>query len=349
MPAATDEARVLRSCLWELTLRCNLRCMHCGSVAGASRAGELSLGECLRVADEVLALGCEDMTFIGGEVFLFDGWERLARHCADYGVAVNIMTNGYRFGSHEIGAIQQAGLRNVGISLDGMETNHNRIRGRPDAFAHILRAFDLLNAAEIPIGVVTSLFEWNAGDLEPMYELLLAHDVTLWQLQLVNPMGNMAGRRDLILDPARIPALTAFVRDKCLQRRMAVLAADNIGYFDENESYIRGARWPLVCWDGCQAGLTSVFIDSAGNVKGCGALYDDRFVEGNVRRHTLREIWFGSATFRYNRAFDVSLLGGRCRDCAIGDTCRGGCRASNYFCTGSLYQNAFCHGFHPTT
>ena len=121
-----------------------------------------------------------------------------------------------------------------------------------------------------------------------------------------------------------------------------ILGADSIGYFDKNESYIRGRRFVINCWGGCQAGLTGIALDSVGNVKGCGALYSDIFIEGNVRERSLKEIWNDTNCFSYNRNFNVSMLTGECKDCTVGEVCRGGCRASNYFGTGSLYENMFC-------
>ena len=319
-----------------------MNCLHCGSRAGSPRSRELALEECLPIAGDLLALGCEDLTFIGGEVFLFKGWEKIARYFSKKGMVVNIMTNAYRIGEKEIDQIRFAGLANVGISLDGLEKNHNRVRGKSDAFAQIGKAFAHLNQAGIPIGVVTSLMEFNYPDLESLYSYLLDNNVRVWQIQLVNLMGNMANKRDLIIRPNRVSRLTVFVREKNKDRRMSIVAADNIGYYDENEPYIRGRRTPLCFWEGCQAGITGVFLDSVGNVKGCGALYDDVFIEGNVRSRSLSDIWNDPDSFRYNRSFDPTLLDGPCRGCDVGDVCKGGCRASNYFATHSLYENAFC-------
>ena len=333
----------LRSCLWELTLKCNMRCMHCGSAAGRARSSELTLDQCLAVADELGELGCAELGFIGGEIFLYKGWERIARHASDRGMLVNIMTNAYSIGEEEVRQIQYARRSNVGISVDGLEENHNRIRGRKNSFAQVTNAFELLNREGIAIGAVTSLLEVNFPDLEELYEFLLSHGVQIWQLQLVNPMGNMAGRRDLILQPDKLPWLIEFIREKNSERRMIVVAADSIGYYhDDSEECIRGRREPICIWEGCQAGITAFFIDSAGNVKGCGALYDDAFIEANVTEQRLAEIWCDERKFSYNRAFDPQMLTGRCRDCDVGDVCKGGCRASNYFTTGALYENAFC-------
>lgn len=337
-----DAAYRLVSCLWELTLRCSMSCMHCGSTAGRARNQELTQAECLQVADQIVALGCEELTFIGGEIFLYSGWELIARHLSEKGVLVNLMSNGYRIGEDEIQQIKHAKLTNVGISIDGMEHNHNTIRRKKDSFAQIVKAFDLLNREHISIGAVTCLLQFNYSDLEDLYEFLVLHNVALWQLQLANPMGNLAGRRDLILGPELIPRLTDFIREKNMDGKMAVLAADSIGYYDDNEPYVRGRRSPLCYWEGCQAGISSLFIDSIGNVKGCGALYADVFIEGNVREKPLAEIWNDSGKFGYNRNFGAGLLTGFCSRCDAGDVCKGGCRAANFFTTGSLYESASC-------
>lgn len=332
----------LISCIWELTLKCTMNCMHCGSTAGKARQKELTLDECRRVADELAELGCKELAFIGGEVFLYKGWEKIARLMSDRGLLVNIMTNGYKWGEKEIEQIKYAKLTNVGLSIDGMEANHNRIRGKKDGFAQIKKAMDLLNRENIPIGVVTCLLDFNCDDLEDMYRFFVDNDVNLWQLQLVNPMGKMTGRDNIIIKPTKIPMITQFIADKSRERIMSVIAADSIGYFDENEPNIRSRHAPICYWEGCQSGLSGLCIDSVGNVKGCGALYDDYFIEGNVREQSLIDIWNDENNFAYNRKFSMDLLSGQCQDCDMGDVCRGGCRASNYFTTGSLYANAFC-------
>ncbi len=329
-------------CVWELTRRCNLRCLHCGSAAGTAREAELTVAECLDVAGDLLALGCTNVTLIGGEVFLYPGWQHVARRLSDGGAAVRIITNGYRFGKREIAEIKAAGLALVGLSIDGVEEHHDRIRRRRGSFARVLSALDRLVAEDIPVGVVSSLLELNVGDLEPLRALFAERGVTLWQLQIGTPMGNLAEQRDLALNPARIPDVTAFVRDARQRSPPWVYAGDNIGYFDENELYIRGMPGTLTVWSGCQAGLRVIGLDSAGNVRGCESLCSESFIEGNVRREPLAAIWNRPGAFAYNRAFDPCQLAGRCRDCERGPVCRGGCRGSCFFNSGGLFENRYC-------
>jgi radical SAM protein with 4Fe4S-binding SPASM domain len=328
--------------VWELTLRCNMKCLHCGSSAGRARANELTVEECLRVADDLLMLGCRQITFIGGEIFLYQGWEKVARRMSDGGAKVNIITNAYFMGVEKIAQIKEAKLSNVGISLDGMEKNHDRIRRSDGSFRKVLAAFEMLRHADIAIAIVTSLLDFNVTDLDEIYGLLVANEVEIWQLQIVTGMGNMAGKEGYLLDPEKVGQITKFIREKRRRGALRVYAGDDIGYFDENEAYIRSRPGTISVWNGCKAGIRVVGIDSVGNVKGCESIYSDKFIEGNLREESLEKIWNKEGNFAYNRKFDVSMLSGACAGCDKGSICRGGCRGSSYFNSGSFFESRYC-------
>jgi radical SAM protein with 4Fe4S-binding SPASM domain len=329
-------------CVWELTLKCNMKCKHCGSMAGKARENELTVDECLDVAKQLVDLQCKQVTFIGGEIFLYNGWEKIARKLSDSGVDVNIIINGFLLGDEQIAQIKYARLVNVGISLDGMEYNHNNIRNVGNSFEKVMKAFELLNREEIPLAVVTSLVNSNFKDLRPMYDLLTEKNVKIWQIQIVTPMGNMADKKDLLLDPAKVPLITKFIREKRNEQKIRIYAGDDVGYFDENELYLRNQPGTICAWSGCQAGLRVIGIDSVGNVKGCESLYSNEFIEENLRNESLSEIWSKEGNFAYNRNFDINMLTGSCKNCDKGAICRGGCRGACYFTTDSKFENPYC-------
>ena len=67
--------------VWEITLRCDLACRHCGSRAGHGRPDELTTAECLDVVRQLAELGTREVAIIGGEAYLRDDWlDILARH-----------------------------------------------------------------------------------------------------------------------------------------------------------------------------------------------------------------------------------------------------------------------------
>jgi radical SAM protein with 4Fe4S-binding SPASM domain len=338
----TKKVYVPESCVWELTLKCNLRCLHCGSTAGKARENELTLEESLNVADQLVELDCKKVSLIGGEVFLYHGWEEVAKKLTDQGVIVNIITNGLTLGDQQIKQIQYANLVNVAISVDGMEDSHNKIRGTKNAFQKILTAFERLHQENIPIAVVTTLTDFSFPELEQMYALFVEQGIKVWQIQIAHPMGNMKQQQNFLLQPEKIPLITQFIREKRYEHEIRIYTGDNIGYYDKNDKYIRGLPGSITHWKGCQAGLIAVGIDSVGNIKGCQSIYSDEFIEGNIREESLRDIWYKEGNFAYNRNFDINQLTGNCANCDKGAICRGGCRASCFFNKGAYYENTYC-------
>ena len=56
--------------VWEITLRCDLGCGHCGSRAGKARRDELNTAESLDLVRQFAELGLKEITLIGGS-FIF--------------------------------------------------------------------------------------------------------------------------------------------------------------------------------------------------------------------------------------------------------------------------------------
>ncbi len=329
-------------CVWELTLQCNMNCLHCGSRAGKKRDNELTVDEAMIVADELAKLGCKQLSMIGGEVFLYQGWEKIARRLTDNKVLVNIITNGFLFGDKQVEEVRYANLTNVALSIDGMEVNHNRIRNNSKSFERLCNTINRLNQEEILIGVNTTLLNSNFSDIEDLYHFNIDNNVKAWQLQLANPMGNLTNHKEQQISLENIQKLTSFIKEKREEKLIDIYTGDNIGYYCENESYIRGLPGKINYWGGCQAGLSVVGIDSIGNVKGCESLYDDVFIEGNIRNESLSDIWFNENNFLYNRNFSPEMLTGKCSSCDMGVFCRAGCRGACYFTKGGLFENAYC-------
>ena len=56
--------------VWEITMRCDHACAHCGSRAAVARPDELSREELLDVAGQLIRIGSREVTLIGGEAYL---------------------------------------------------------------------------------------------------------------------------------------------------------------------------------------------------------------------------------------------------------------------------------------
>lgn len=321
--------------IWEITLACNMRCIHCGSVAGKARDEELSTQEALDLCDQLKELGCEYLTLSGGEPLVRQDWNVIAKHALQRGLKVYIITNGYLI-EQNISKLLESGIRHVGISLDGVGAKHNAIRQVVDSYGRTVLAINRLKDKGFQVGIVTHISKLNIDELEAMYEELKRLCVDSWQIQTTFISGRMREHSESVAEPKDTEKVAKFIADVRARCELPVAAGDNIGYYTPYEQLIRDTPW-----SGCYAGCWLIGIESNGNIKGCLTLPSD-FVEGNIRQRSLRDIWYDKNAFAYNRYFKVSDLSGGCKGCEYGASCRGGCRVTAFSATGNMFDNPYC-------
>ena len=327
----------LDSCVWEITLACCFSCAYCGSRAGKPRPEELTTEECLSVAAQLADLGCRRVSLIGGEVFLRRDWQQIVEALTGRGIKVCVITNGFTMGERILDALTRCRIESVAVSIDGPERVHDAGR-QPGSYARGLAAIRALTHRGIPTSVISALRADNAPLLPEFYETLKQYPIFAWQLQACSPMGNASEGLDWRFDPRQV---IRFVAENAPTAPFMLGIADNIGYYTPEEGDLRGVRG--ASFTGCNAGLTAIGIDSVGNVRGCESMYDDAFIEGNLRQRSLREIWEDEGAFAYNRQFTPEMLTGPCAACVYGCVCAGGCRSYNYFAgAGKLFESPRC-------
>ena len=317
--------------LWPVAFR------YCGSNGGKARENELTTEECLRVADELKELGCERVSLIGGEIFMRPDWQQIVQKLTSLGIRVCIVTNGFLFNDEIIQKIKDSDVESVAVSLDSIEEIHDRYR-QPGSYKRAVRAIGLLSSNGITVSVITTLNHDSAENLITFWDYVKNLPVSAWQIQACSPMGNAAREEiDYRFDFSKVIDFISSHKDIA---PFSMGIADNIGYFTQNESTLRGGAGS--CFPGCSAGLSNIGIDSVGNIKGCESLYDESFIEGNIRTRSLSDIWNDENAFSYNRKFSPDMLTGKCASCQMGPYCAGGCRSYNHFVHGKLYESPFC-------
>jgi radical SAM protein with 4Fe4S-binding SPASM domain len=321
---------------WELTLTCNLRCAHCGSSAGQPRRNELTTTEALALCEQFPALLVQEVDFTGGEPLVRHDWPVIAARLISLGIPTNVLTNGISVGAETVARMKDVGISGVGISLDGLEPTHDYIRGRKGSFAAVLHAIAAMQAASLPFNVITTVTALNLAELPEMLTLLRSLGVACWRLQPLIQTGRVRAHAELHIDRQTILRIGEFVR--AAKRTVAledlqVICSDGLEYVEEED-----AHRP---WRGCSAGIASCGITSDGKIKGCLSM-PDQFVEGDLRRNTLWEIWFDPDSFAYTRGYTSSQLGSNCSGCEKAVACKGGCSSSSYCGTGQFHNDALC-------
>src|SRR5437899_3341517 len=82
---------------WELTCRCNLRCVMCYTDCFNTPdmlRQELSFREIIRIMDEIREAGCLELTFTGGEPLARRDFLDIYAHAKQEGFLVTVFTNG---------------------------------------------------------------------------------------------------------------------------------------------------------------------------------------------------------------------------------------------------------------
>ncbi len=322
---------------WELTLKCNIRCRHCGSSAGIPRENELTLKESLSICDQFPDLLVQEVNFTGGEPLLCHFWDKLAGYLTDLGIKTKILTNGLTLDKEIIKRIKEVEIEGIGISLDGLEKTHNHIRGREGLFQEVIKAIKQVLENDIPLTIITTVNALNIGELSRMYDLLQTLDVKQWQIQPIFPFGRGKISSDLLFPIKTYMQLGYFVKKHISRNRengLKLIPADSYGYFTELDERERP-------WRGCSAGIVSVGITSNGKIKGCLSLPDE-IIEGDLRKNDLWDIWFNPNSFSYTRQFKKEHLGDNCKTCDKAKQCQGGCSAMSYGSTGKFHNDLYC-------
>ena len=116
--------------VWNMTRRCNLKCVHCYAQAvDPEGRDDISTEQAKAMIDDLAAYGAPVMLFSGGEPLVRQDLTELASHATQKGMRAVISTNGTLITKEKAKELKAVQLSYVGISLDGGEEVHDRFRG----------------------------------------------------------------------------------------------------------------------------------------------------------------------------------------------------------------------------
>ncbi len=331
--------------VWEITLQCDLACRHCGSRAGRARPDELTTEQCFELARQMAELGIKEVTLIGGEAYLREDWTQIISEIRRLGMECTITTGGRGVTPERARAAAEAGLMSANISLDGLEPEHDRLRGVNGSFRAALAAMEHLRSAGVPVAVNTQLNRLTMGSLEALLDVLIAQRAHGWQLQLTVPMGRAVEEPEMMLQPFELlelfPRLAALV-PRARAAGVRIFPGNNLGYFGPYEHLLR-AHMPSGHSGSCGAGRATLGVEADGTLKGCPSLQTEDWAGGNILDTPLRDVWERSGRLRYTRDRTVDDLWGYCRECYYADMCRAGCTWMAHSLFGKPGNNPYCH------
>jgi len=335
---------------WEITRRCNLRCVHCRSSSQleAGNHPDFSLHQARRVLDDIAAYASPVVVLSGGEPLLRPDVFDIARHGTGLGLRMCMATNGTLVTEAVCDGIRDSGIKMVSLSLDGARAEtHDNFRNQAGAFAGTMNAIRLFNERGIPFLINSSFTVRNRAEIPEIYRLVKGLGAKAWYMFMIVPTGRGEDIMDelipeevydeilewhyqvekeedeLLMRPTCAPHYYRIVRQKAKE--------EGSSFKRRNLQFSTGGS------KGCLAGQLICLIDVDGEILPCSYFPKSA---GNVFQTPFKEIWEKSELFLQLR--DFKSYKNNCGSCEYVGVC-GGCRARAYAMTGDyLAQEPFC-------
>ncbi|MFH7321080.1 radical SAM protein [Desulfurivibrio sp. D14AmB] len=336
---------------WEITRRCNLKCVHCRSSSEleAKEHPDFDLQEAKRILDDIASYAEPVVVLSGGEPLLRDDVFEIAAYGTGKGLRMCLATNGTLVTEEICRRLKEAGIRMVSLSLDGADAAvHDDFRSQPGAFAGTINAARLFRAHDIPFLINSSFTKRNQAEIPKVYRLAKELGAKAWYMFMIVPTGRGENIMEELISPEEYEELLAWhyemekeedellVRPTCAPHyyRLILQKAKQ-----EGEKFKRRTlQFSTGGAKGCLAGQLISLIDVDGNVLPCSYF---PLPAGNLKQQSFKDIWENSKLFQEMR--DFKGYKGRCGRCEYVNVC-GGCRARAYAVTGDyLAEEPFCN------
>lgn len=333
--------------VWNSTRRCNLHCAHCYTESlNQFYPGELTTAEGRDLIDDLAGFGVPVVLFSGGEPTTRTDLPTLVSRAIQGGIQPVLSTNGTLLTDSLVSGLWDAGLRRVGISLDGLEETHDKFRGSKGAFQAALDGIRRSIQAGMRVSVRVTLTQRNYEDLPGLFELAESEGVPRLCIYHLAYAGRGAKLLPFDLDSEERRKAVQFIFEKTLsvgngENGMEVLTVDNhadaaflmLWAQERLPERIEEIRGLLARNGGNSAGKGIACIDNVGDV------HPDQFwwsrTLGNVRDDSFATIWGDAAhPFLAQLRDRKSLLPKRCQGCAWLSLCNGNLRVRAETATG---------------
>ncbi|MBR5282605.1 MAG: TIGR04133 family radical SAM/SPASM protein [Alistipes sp.] len=312
------EQHELRQLFWECTLRCNLNCRHCGSdCKSLASQPDMPKEDFLRVLDSVAAHTNPNKVFVvitGGEPLMRPDLEACGREIYKKGFPWGIVTNGLAMTEKRLQSLVGSGMHTITVSLDGLEDEHNFMRGNPQSFKRAVEAIRIISAEKrIKSDVVTCVNRRSIKNLDAIKELLVSLGVTGWRLFTIFPAGRAAKEDDLQLTAEEHRYLMEYIKRNRKEEKRITLNYCCEGFMGDYEGDIRDHFYS------CQAGVSvsSVLID--GSIGACASIRAD-YHQGNIYKDDFWDVWQNRYEVYRNREW---MRKGICAECNMFRYCQG--------------------------
>jgi AdoMet-dependent heme synthase len=304
---------------FDLTYRCNERCVHC--YLDHENHGELSTAECLAVLEEIAKAGTLFLTFSGGEIFLRPDLFEILAAARRLHFDVSLKSNALLVTRERAARLCELGVRRVQISVYSEEPSvHDAITKVPGSLERTLAAIPLLVEQGLQVKLACPLMKENLmayrGVMTLAEKLGVPYVLDLTITPMMDGTGGPLAHRASIAE--LLPVLQDPVLHNCHPEPVSQAASADEAWPQSLGSAVTSGMDGSAYDDlPCSAGHNSCYISPYGDVFPCVQLPQ---AAGNLRRERFADIWYHAPQLEQLRAVRESQLP-VCSRCEIRGYC----------------------------
>jgi len=310
---------------FHLTERCNLACRHCYQSRPVS---EMNYEEvCGAIADVKTAIEgwakdyemdvSPSLHFTGGEPLLREDLFSILRYAWGAGFSMSLMSNGTLIDGMTAKQLRRAQVRDIQISLDGLEATHDKLRGR-GSYQRTLAGIGNLAGEGLEANINVTVSRLNMRQTKEL--VALAEEIGAGSIAFSRLVPSGRGKKltEQALTPQEVATFYNDLHQYRSNAKVIVTSRDPLATIADLNGDIPQTELPM---GGCAAGMFGVTITADGTVMPCRRM---DLPIGNIKTDRFRDLWSDSPVLWQLRTRQE--YHGSCEKCRYWPVCRG-CRA----------------------
>jgi MoaA/NifB/PqqE/SkfB family radical SAM enzyme len=269
---------------FEVTRACNLTCVQCLNNSGKRLTDELSDYQRLSIIENLCESGVQEIRFTGGEPLVIPAVLKYISTIHSLGLRASIGTNGTIITPNLAERLASAGLNSAIVSIDGMEMQHDLIRGR-GSFQKTITGIQSLIKAGVSVRINTVAMKRNLQEIPTVVRYFSDQSIPIMIRRFI-PSGRATQMKEEMLTIADYNDLREALKPLLNDPEGLVR-----GHYLQDENAITRISLPFDRRQ-CSAGHRGLVILPNGNVQTCGFLGPlGESPIGNIATEKLASIW----------------------------------------------------------
>lgn len=311
---------------WEITNKCNLRCLHCYNDAGPQKTKFFSWEEIECIIDKLDRINVGRVSLSGGEPFMHPNFFDIINLLKERGIAWGLFSNGVIIDEPIVKTLVDQGIRKIITSIDGSTAeSHDFLRGVPGSFEKTINAIKILKEYNVPIEARCALHKKNLTEMPDILELLHSLGIDSYEIAKITTARPNTPQNGVNSE------LTITEDDYCRVLPEIIKA----------EHKIFGRSLLIPDPDphriNCGGGTSSFLIKPDGTMVPCPFSDPEFFSFGNAITDDIKKAWNNAEILKKMRSFNFGSIK-ECSTCEYQLYCHGGCPIKKY----KYFNDPFC-------